>query len=263
MTKLTVLMYHAITDSGGECSGADPHYAVTRSTFRTHLALVRDSGFLVSSVAGILASDVEGGKVAFTFDDGHESNAAAAADIVEHGGSADFFVNPATVGQRNYLDWQALGDLADQGISIQSHGDTHRYFDSLSEAEIEQELHVSKAQIEGKLARPVTLFAPPGGRMNVAAATIAKRLGYHGICSSRAGLLRVEASAWQIPRFAVLSSTGEGQFHRWIDQDNWEISRVMVRDRMLAGAKYLLGNRRYEQLRARILGSSHEVGTTP
>jgi peptidoglycan/xylan/chitin deacetylase (PgdA/CDA1 family) len=261
MTKLTVLMYHAVTDSGGECSGADPHYAVTRSTFRMHLALVRDSGFLVSSVAGILASGPEGGKIAFTFDDGHESNAAAAADILEHGGSADFFVNPAMVGQRNYLDWQALEDLAENGISIQSHGDTHRYFDDLSETEIERELYDSKSRIEEKLARRVTLFAPPGGRMNVAVATIAKRLGYHGICSSRAGIWRAEASTWQIPRFAILASTSDDQFRRWIGQDAWEVARIMSRDRVLQGAKRLLGNRRYEQLRSRLISPSGETGT--
>ncbi len=261
MTKLAVLMYHAIGGTDVECGNADPHYTVARSAFRRHLAQVRAIGCSASSVVRILDSGQAAGKVAFTFDDGHESNAAASIDILEHGGSADLFVNPTMVGQPQYLDWQALADLAKAGISIQSHGDTHRYFDELSDREVEQELSGSKARIEDRVGQAVVLFAPPGGRLTPRVADIAQCIGYRGICSSRAGLWNTQGGQWRIPRLAVLAATSDGQFCRWIGQDKWEFARMTIRDRALTLAKGVLGNAGYEKLRSRLLRKPDDAGS--
>ncbi|MCM2326647.1 MAG: polysaccharide deacetylase family protein [Lysobacter sp.] len=253
-------MYHALLDAQGACPGADPHYAVAPGTLGRHLELLAGEGMRASSVRDLLEAGDAGGRVGFTFDDGHESNAAAAQAIIAAGGTADLFVNPSLVGAPRYLDWSALADLARAGISIQSHGHTHRYFDELSEAEIGEELARSKAAIEDRIGRPVTVFAPPGGRLTPRVAPVAQRLGYRAICSSRAGLWRADASAWDIPRLAVLASTGEAQFRRWIAMDRWEMARIGMRHRALAAAKALLGNRGYERLRAGLLAAGPRRG---
>ncbi len=264
--NLTVLMYHAITNSSGALVGADPHYAVSRSTFRRHLELVGGMGFRATSVARLVAAkigapegnlaDADTGKIAFTFDDGHESNADAASDLLAVSGSADLFINSSMVGKRNYLDWNALSDLAEAGISIQSHGHSHRYFDELSESEINIELATSKSEIEDHLGFAVTLFAPPGGRITRKVHGIAQKLGYCGICNSRVGVWKNGASAWEIPRLAVLSTTPDAQFSRWLRQDNAELAKLKIRHHLLAGAKSMLGNKGYESLRTRLLGRS-------
>jgi peptidoglycan/xylan/chitin deacetylase (PgdA/CDA1 family) len=256
VTKLTVLMYHAIGGSDIEEGSADPHYTVSRTTFGSHLAMIRAAGRSAFSVARLLATGDARNVVAVTFDDGHASNAAAAQDILEQGGSADLFVNPAKVGQPHFLDWPDLRDLAKAGISIQSHGHTHRYFNELSDQEVEQELSASKASIEDHVGQSVVLFAPPGGRLNPRVAGIAERLGYRGICSSRAGIWSIEDGCWHIPRLAVLASTSDRQFNRWIRQDTWEYARMTARDRALSFAKQVLGNAGYERLRSRLLGKA-------
>ena len=250
---LTVLMYHALFDSAGQCEDADPYYAVTSQVFLRHLGMLETAGLQPSSVADILASGVPSKKIALTFDDGHSSNFAAAMAITDAHGSADLFINPATVGKRNYLDWSALSDLAKAGISIQSHGHTHRYFDEMSERDVEYELAASKASIEDHLGTRVTLFAPPGGRLTPHVGPIAERVGYRAICSSRVGLWQVGESPWSIPRFAVLKTTPDAQMLRWLNQDRWEIAKLKVRHRMLNVAKELLGNRGYERMRAGLL----------
>ena len=259
-SNLSVLMYHALTDDTSAPPGADFHYAVTRSKFRQHLELVRKMGFSASSVASILASkqnssrDATAGQIAFTFDDGHESNAAAAADLLAISGSADLFINSSMVGQRNYLDWHALSDLAKAGISIQSHSHTHRYLDELSQNEIKIELAISKREIEDHVGVAVTLFAPPGGRMKKCVSGIAQGLGYHGICNSHVGVWKNGASPWNIPRFAVLSTTTGVQLTRWINQEKSELMKLKLRHGLLTSAKILLGNQGYEGLRSRLLG---------
>ena len=256
MTRtVTVLMYHAVGDEAGHTEGADAHYAVGSGQFRRHLECVRAAGGTAASVADLLGRpQAPGMRVGFTFDDGHVSNARAADDIAAHGGTADFFVNPSTVGTRHYLSWAELRDMASAGMSIQSHGQHHRYLDELTPQEVKAELGDSKREIEDRLGQPVTLFAPPGGRVAPGLGDIARRLGYHAVCSSRVGLWRRDHGAWDIPRLAVLQSTTDEQLQRWVEQRTWELAARQMRYRLLTAAKSALGNGRYERLRRVLLG---------
>ena len=60
-------------------------------------------------------------------------------------------------------DWDALRELDRNGVSIQSHGVSHRPFSELVPFEQEVELRESKRVLEDGLNRPVTLFAYPYG----------------------------------------------------------------------------------------------------
>ncbi len=245
-----VLMYHAVSQPPGPVEEADEHYCVTRGRFSAHLTTIRARGRVPSSVSRVLEGQVRDPVVGVTFDDGHESNAWAAGDLLSHGGSADFFVNPSTVGRGRHLSWGALRDMAAEGMSIQSHGQHHRYLDELAPSEVEQELRQSKWEIEDRLGLAVTLFAPPGGRMSRDLLETAVRLGYRAVCSSRVGLWRRgREQGVEIPRLAVLHSTTERQVDRWITQGGWELRAMELRYQVLSAAKRALGNSRYERLR--------------
>ncbi len=251
--SVSVLMYHAIGESDGTLESADAHYTVSMSSFKRHVELVAAIGARIDSVAAILAEPATPDRVAFTFDDGHVSNAVAAEVLLKAGGRADLFVNPTTVGHRGFLSWTDLRDLAQAGISIQSHGNTHRYFDELDEQQIHDELAVSKSEIEARIGKPVVLFAPPGGRLPRVCTRVAAGLGYLGICCSAPGVWHPNAPAWPIPRLAVLESTSDAQIGGWMRRDSLGIARLRLRSGILGGAKRVLGNRRYESMRAQAL----------
>jgi peptidoglycan/xylan/chitin deacetylase (PgdA/CDA1 family) len=254
--NVSVLMYHALIDETGDCLDADRHYAVTRPTLIRHLALMREARLRPASVASLLASGTKADQVAMTFDDGHLSNIDAASDIADQNGSADFFVNPDRVGKPNYLSWTALREMSAMGMSIQSHGLTHRYFNEMTDTEAHDELRKSKKEIEQHIGKPVTIFAPPGGRLTPRVAAIAEQLGYEAICSSRVGLWRKGTSSWNIPRFAVLLGTSDEQLKRWITQDKIELAKLSLRQRALDTMKRVLGSRGYERFRAAAIGGT-------
>lgn len=256
---ITVLMYHAVGDERGACEGADAHYAVSSRQFATHLALARDNGLAVRSVADILRRDRAERCVAFTFDDGHASNGPAAELIARHGGSADFFINPSNVGTPHYLGWSDLRDMAAAGMSIQSHGQEHVYLDDLTPAGVDAQLADSRKAIEDQLGTPVTIFAPPGGRVVPDMAGVARRAGYAAVCSSRVGLWHRHEGPWDIARLAVLLGTPDAQVARWMQQDRWEMANRRARHAVLSSAKRLLGNQRYDRLRAQLLGSGRDA----
>lgn len=247
---VSVLMYHAIVDDGEDAAGADLHYAVSRASFGHHLELAHQAGLAVTSVRALLDAPREAA-VAFTFDDGHESNAWAAQALQAAGASADFFVNSAHVGRRGFLDWPALRDMAAAGMSIQSHGHQHRYLDELDPASVEDELGRSKQIIEDALGRAVTLFAPPGGRVAPGLVETARRLGYEAVCSSRVGVWR--GQALEVPRFAILRGTPPQRTAGWMARRTREVLASTLRYELLRAGKGLLGNGAYDKLRAALL----------
>jgi peptidoglycan/xylan/chitin deacetylase (PgdA/CDA1 family) len=247
----TVLMYHAVSATHGSAANADAHYSVDQSQFLLHLGAVRDAGRRPASVLSLLRNP-QASAVAFTFDDGDASNAWAAQALHDAGGSGDFFVNTETVGTAGYLSWQALRDMRAAGMSIQSHAHSHRYLDELTPDQVEQELHTSRSMLEDKLGCPVTLFAPPGGRMPPRLHQTAQRLGYEAICSSRVALWR-DARTDDIPRLAVLRGTPPAQFSNWLKQDRMELLRQRLRYGALTSGKNLLGNANYERVRRGLL----------
>jgi peptidoglycan/xylan/chitin deacetylase (PgdA/CDA1 family) len=249
---ITVLMYHAVLAGMDDPQGADPHYAVTAETMRCHLALIKSTGRQAISVASLLEDSPHGEFVAVTFDDGHVSNYEQAAPLLlETGSSADFFVNPSTVDTPGHISWAGLRDMAAGGLSVQSHGYTHRYFDDMSQSEIDDELAKSKREIEDRLGQPVTLFAPPGGRLSPLVGDIAQRLGYKAICSSRPGRWRGQSR--EIPRMAILASTSDVRLQKWLSGDWVEMSRSRLRYSGTRILKRALGNRNYERFRESLL----------
>jgi peptidoglycan/xylan/chitin deacetylase (PgdA/CDA1 family) len=252
-TSITILMYHAVADVRGEYPGADAHYGVSQQAFAAQLRLVAAADRRCSSVARLLAgTERPDTTVAMTFDDGHASNRNASELIANAGGSADFFVNPSAVGTVNHLSWSELRGMAADGMSIQSHGFRHRYLDELTPNEVRSELFDSKKAIEDELGLPVTIFAPPGGRVAPGLDRVACECGYAAVCTSRVGLWN-SVSAWDIPRLAVLHSTSEQQFMRWIRQAPMEVLGLRARHQLLSRAKRILGNRGYERLRQSLL----------
>lgn len=251
--RVVVLMYHAVADAPD--AGADAHYSVSRAAYRDQLQCLADRGMRASPVAAVAAPQGDAAVVAVTFDDGHASNAFAAEQLARRGWAADFFVNPSSVGQPHFLSWTDLREMAAMGMSIQSHGQHHRFLDELSSPEVEAELADSKRAIEDQLGRPVTVFAPPGGRQSPDLADVAKRLGYNMVCTSRVGVWRPAGDAFDIPRLAVLASTSPQRFLSWIELRRGELLKQQLRYEVLAYAKRLLGNGAYQKLRAGLLGS--------
>jgi peptidoglycan/xylan/chitin deacetylase (PgdA/CDA1 family) len=255
---VTVLMYHAVGD--GALPAADPHYTVGMRDFDRQLGYVRVHK-RATSVRSLLANGLREGSVAITFDDGHETNARAADRVAAFGGTADFFVNPATIGSAGFLDWRALREMARSGHSIQSHGQSHRYLDELPEREVRSELRDSKACIEDRIGQPVTIFAPPGGRVTAAVVRLVREAGYEALCGSTAALWRHPGSSEPIPRLALTTGLDARRFERWIHQDELEMARVRLRHAALLAAKGLLGNRRYERVRLALLRVSRDQAT--
>lgn len=245
------LMYHAL--DGDSMLGQDPHYTLSCQSFRRHLAYLRDS---VGTAVGARhwLDNPAGARVLITFDDGHVSNHRLALPLLlEFGMRADFFVNPATVGCPGFVGWDDLREMAAAGMSIQSHGYDHQYLTALSPQQLRSSLLRARLELEDRLGAPVTLLAPPGGRMPSGLDVIAQSCGYVRIFGSRPGRLRTHDARSILPRMAITSQCDAATLASWVDRRNAAVVRLQVRYHALAVAKRVLGNALYERARARML----------
>ncbi|HEX6928751.1 MAG TPA: polysaccharide deacetylase family protein [Gammaproteobacteria bacterium] len=259
----TALMYHSVRDSHGFTDPtADEVYTVSAGQFAAHLDLIRESGHPVSTVSDLAAvnSDkfpgpVRGQAIVLTFDDGTTSHLEPVLHMLwERNMPGEFFVNPANVGRHGFLSWSELRGMASAGMSIQSHGYSHRYMDDLDDTAVADELLRSKKVIEDRLGQPVAVFAAPGGRVNSFVAALAYRVGYKAVCGSRPGQWHPRSGERIIPRIAIRAATMEDEIRNWIENRPFALAAQAGRYRMLQMARWALGNNVYDNLRQRYLG---------
>jgi peptidoglycan/xylan/chitin deacetylase (PgdA/CDA1 family) len=251
-----VLMYHSVPAAQHRRAPVDAFYAVEMPRFIEQLGLMQRLGLTPRSVRDLIDDPDPQRRslppVAMTFDDGHETNFAAYAEILRHGGCADFFINPSTVGTKGYLSWAQLREMSRHGASIQSHGMHHVYLNGLSPQEVDHELADSRARIQDELGQSVDYFAPPNGRMLKDTPQRARELGYRAVCSSQVGVWR-NSQAAEIPRWAVRADTSTNKLEAWLSRSPRALGVEQMRASALRLSKRLLGENSYRSLRQTLL----------
>jgi len=252
---LPILMYHGL-HSGPEDAGVyDAVYSVEPRDFDAQLDWLADNGYRTLRLRDLDAQQSDSARRAIiTFDDGDISNLRAALPaLVKRGMVAEIFVTADFVGQPGRLAPQDLRTLADAGMSVQAHGKSHRYLDELSLSEVEQELSESKYRLEAFLDEPVTALALPGGRGGERERLLALGMGYLDVLGSVPGRNRRRSRGHYLQRLAVTRGLALENFAGMVSGRGVLPVAMQARYHILALAKRLLGNQRYEHFRTRML----------
>ncbi|MDT7799942.1 MAG: hypothetical protein QOI78_3375 [Actinomycetota bacterium] len=102
--------------------------------------------------------------VHLTFDDGNESDVEIALPrLVERGLTAEFFPLAGRLGQRGYLDRDALRELARAGMEIGSHGWEPRDWRRLDDRHARRELTEAPKLLGDLCGKPVRRYSLPFG----------------------------------------------------------------------------------------------------
>jgi peptidoglycan/xylan/chitin deacetylase (PgdA/CDA1 family) len=124
---------------------------------------------------------------AVTFDDGHQSDIAAAELLSRRRLLGGFFLTAGWVGNRpGFLSWDEARAIAKRGHSIGSHGWTHRLLTRLPDSELRLELERSRGVLQDQLGVEVDTLAVPGGRWNARVAEAACAAGYRRLLTNEA-----------------------------------------------------------------------------
>jgi peptidoglycan/xylan/chitin deacetylase (PgdA/CDA1 family) len=226
----TVLMLHHVEPLPLDPPALHPNSYLDREDFAALLDDLTARGWQTVSLAEA-AERAQAGRrmprktVVLTFDDGCRCfRDHALPELAARGMTATLFVVSGALGGTNYWDEaagerrenllaaDALRELISKGIEIGSHSRHHRDLSTADDAELQEEIAGSKADLEAALRTPVRTFCYPYGRLNERAAAAARSAGYlaavsiHRHPGARAGDL------WAWPRMIV--NPGESRFER-------------------------------------------------
>lgn len=151
---------------------------VPESIFIEHLRYLHENGWQVISLDTFLVGLIESNTLPeraalITLDDGYRNNLKVALPCLQRFSfPAVLFVPTAFIGGYNAFDadifyepkepictWEELRELDRQGVSVQSHGFSHRHFSELSIAEQMVEVVQSKVLLEDKLSKRIDAFS--------------------------------------------------------------------------------------------------------
>lgn len=174
-----ILTYHSIDPSGSPIS-------VDADAFRAHVRWLASGAVRVVSVPELMRLPSDADAVALTFDDAFANFASVAAPLLaEHGLPATLFVVSDHAGGTNawggvaqrgiptlpLLGWDALGRLAEAGVTLGAHTRTHPRLPELGAAARVEEIEGSVARIARETGRRPEGFAYPFGDANDVTAT--------------------------------------------------------------------------------------------
>lgn len=167
-----VLTYHSIDSSGSAIS-------ISEGDFRRHVTWLASGRVRVVPLDAIATLEGDDDAVALTFDDAFQNFGTIAAPLLEeHSLPATLFVvtelaggtnawqlrqGPATIPVMPLLDWSGIAVVAQRGITIGSHGRTHRPLTSLDADDLSDELHGSALDLKRELGMTPTTFCYPYG----------------------------------------------------------------------------------------------------
>jgi len=251
LTSVITLIYHELYKAGIE---SKYKYAFSLKEFSAQLDLIRQSSLQVLTADELRYLLTSGntqsnGKLLITFDDGHISNYHIAMPlIIEHGFKATFFITTDWIGKSHYLNKSKIIEMANQGMSIQSHGKTHDFLDQMSKQDVYAELYSSKCKIEDIIGQEISSLSIPGGRFNELVIQCARDVGYKAIFTSIPFQLKHESDIWFVGRTGMRGPFDRSAFKKLLALSAGLIFKTKLANRGKQTLKFLIGGRLYYTL---------------
>ncbi len=254
-TGTPILMYHELVVAGRSLCRAEEGYArycIAETTFGDQLAWLQSQGIRGCNVSQALDLDASARDIAITFDDGCETDFLFAAPrLLDAQCNATFFIVTTWIGQRGYLSLDQLRELRALGFELGAHSRTHAYLPDLDTASLRSEIAQGKDELEQWIGERIDHFSCPGGRWSRGVGEVAREAGFRTVSTSRSGMLTRAADRFRLPRTAILGGIQVNEFAR-ICQGNRQWFRE-AETALLSGAKRVMGNALYENVRSVVL----------
>jgi peptidoglycan/xylan/chitin deacetylase (PgdA/CDA1 family) len=207
---IPVLLYHAVADHPRR---SDRRYTVSRAGFDAHADAIRDSGraaLRITELAGALRGErpLPERTVAITFDDGCDGTSDAVEALIDRDLSSTVYVTTGEIGAQGRLTSSELTALAKlPHVELGAHAVRHRRLDQLCDAELGEEVRVSRCRLEELIQLTVHSFAYPHGAYDERVRSAVIDAGYASAAAVKNALSHAADDPFAIARWTVTSGT--------------------------------------------------------
>ena len=115
------------------------------------------------------------------------------------------FVNTSTISKnnKNYLNWDEIRKLKNDGVTIGGHSHTHNHLPNMSTDEVKKEIEISNKIFLDELGEIPTLFAYPYGEASVKVINLLKNYKYKVAFGQHSGVINETSNLYYLPRFSL------------------------------------------------------------
>jgi hypothetical protein len=115
------------------------------------------------------------------------------------------FVNTSTIHEnnKNYLNWDQIRELVNEGVSIGAHSHSHYHMADLSIEEVRDEIEISNNIFLKELGSIPPLFAFPYGEANEEIINLLKEYKYKVAFGQHSGVINETSNLYYLPRFSL------------------------------------------------------------
>jgi peptidoglycan/xylan/chitin deacetylase (PgdA/CDA1 family) len=200
--------------------------------------------------------------IVVTFDDGFMSNYQYGFPVLRAlDMKATIFVtpDPDSANFRKYgrfdrpLTAAQMREMSAAGISIQSHGMTHRYLTGLDDNTLRWELSESRRVLERTVGAPVRFLAVPSGAYDRTVRRAAAACGYEAVFCMLKGTNGLRANPFTLRRLVIARDDTSEDLRRLLRPSSCALLRILGFWQSAAAAT--LGMKRLDALRRRLYGA--------
>ena len=194
-----------------------PSTNITMEQFNKHLNELSKAKYEVKSLNYIVDSilndvKLEGNVVGISIDDADKSFYEKAWPLLkEKGFPVTLFVTTNTISNqsKNYLNWDQIRELINEGVTIGAHSHTHNHFPEMSIEDIRNEIETSNKIFLKEIGMIPNLFAYPYGETNEVYMNLLKDYKYKVAFGQHSGVINETSNFYYLPRFSLNEKYGE------------------------------------------------------
>ena len=231
------LMYHSIYKVKNNWP-----WGVSLNNFRRQLDLIKSNGWTTATIRDITALNYKQTQptIVITFDDGYVDNNYAFEELDKRGMTASFFVVSGYIGQTpkwetddrpkdRLLNSSELKSMTLAGMEIGAHGINHLRLTELNDLVLNQEVSLSKSEIEATLDSPITSFAYPYGAWNEKCKQAVVNAGYKAACTTGSGWTMLDMDYFSLRRLTIYNNDSLSVFARKVALADNNVSWSKIR----------------------------------
>ena len=130
--------------------------------------------------------------------------------LKEKGFPVTLFVSTSTISvNKNYLTWDQIRSLKDEGVTIGAHSHNHSHFTEMSDKEIINEIEKSNRIFLKELKEIPLIFAYPYGEADEKVFKILKDYKYKVAFGQHSGVINETSNYYYLPRFSLNERYGD------------------------------------------------------
>lgn len=214
--RVPILMYHYVSELPEDADSYRTDLTVSPSVFREHMEYLFYQGYTPISLYQLNEALMNGMQlpakpVVLTFDDAYTDHYTHVFPVLrEFGFSGTFFVITGWVDEGNpaHMTWEQISEMANAGMSMESHSKTHADLRNRSYDFLIYEMLGSMQSLEAYTGRTSHMFSYPIGYYDSMTISVLRTLPVWRAVTTQGGSQHTTDNHYELPRLRVSGDTG-------------------------------------------------------